>query len=583
MASGNLLADVVESDVAEPGTVSCLERIREWFLDEGAWWLSSCVFHMLLICILALIGSKVVVQRLGDAPSFDEAQMDRAQVAKLDKFEVGDAPLEPTELSPETLTLEPPGQIEQTEKHYDDSPKFEEAGGGMAINSTQPLLGGLGGFDVKGLGAGPAVHGAGGVGVGVGSGQNIGSGGEGMGLGGRGSGWRKAMVGRFGGTKQSERAVAAALNWLARHQNSDGSWGLESYHNHCSDTSCTGRGSTYGADFGATAMGLLPFLAAGQTHQAKGPYKQQVAKAIAWLMKHQQTDGDLRGDSSMYCHGLATIALCEAYGMTNDKKIGLAAQKAINFIQRAQHPRTGGWRYHPGQEGDTSVVGWQVMALKSGQMAGLVVNPATLQAAQEFLRSVSSGYHDAEFAYQPRENPSSTMTSVGLLCRQYLGAKRNDPQMIDGAAYLMDHLPDNEFRNIYYWYYATQVMHNISGPQWDTWNRAMRKTLIDTQVKEGCAAGSWDPSLPSKDQWGDRGGRVMMTSFSALTLEVYYRYLPLYKLDTEDVNPAAPAAAEAAKPAATPAEKEKTAAPADKEKVPEDAPPAEKNEKKPPQ
>ena len=57
--------------------------------------------------------------------------------------------------------------------------------------------------------------------------------------------------------------------------------------------------------------------------------------------------------------------------------------------------------------------------------------------------------------------------------------------------------------------------------------------LIETQSKEGCAAGSWDPNKPTKDQWGEPGGRLMMTSLSCLTLEVYYRYLPLYKLDKE--------------------------------------------------
>jgi hypothetical protein len=200
------------------------------------------------------------------------------------------------------------------------------------------------------------------------------------------------------------------------------------------------------------------------------------------------------------------------------------------------------------------VLGWQVMALKSGQMAGLVVSPAVMAGARQFLKSVASGYHDEQFAYLPRQNPSETMTSVGLLCSQYLGAKRNDPQITEGVTYLIDHLPDDQQRNIYYWYYAMQVMHNVDGPQWDTWNRKTRRILIQTQVKEGCAAGSWDPALPTRDLWGDRGGRLMVTSLSALTLEVYYRYLPLYKLDAEDeTKPAGhPAAKPEAKPEAKP-------------------------------
>jgi hypothetical protein len=110
---------------------------------------------------------------------------------------------------------------------------------------------------------------------------------------------------------------------------------------------------------------------------------------------------------------------------------------------------------------------------------------------------------------------------------------RNAPAMLEGTTYLMQNLPDAGPRNIYYWYYATQVMHNQPGYEWDTWNRKMRRILIDTQKKDGSASGSWDPVEPSKDLWGEIGGRLMITSLSALTLEVYYRYLPLYKLDRE--------------------------------------------------
>ena len=122
------------------------------------------------------------------------------------------------------------------------------------------------------------------------------------------------------------------------------------------------------------------------------------------------------------------------------------------------------------------------------------------------------------------------MTGVGLLCRQYLGAKRDNPMLSGGMQYLMKNLPDQNASNVYYWYYATQVMHNMSGYEWDTWNRKMRDLLVHSQVRsvDKCANGSWDPT---KDQWGKSGGRVMQTSLSALTLEIYYRYLPLFKAD----------------------------------------------------
>jgi hypothetical protein len=40
--------------------------------------------------------------------------------------------------------------------------------------------------------------------------------------------------------------------------------------------------------------------------------------------------------------------------------------------------------------------------------------------------------------------------------------------------------------------------------------------------------------------WGGYGGRIMMTSLCALTLEIYYRYLPLYDLDQKGAAHKAP-------------------------------------------
>ncbi|HZZ72194.1 MAG TPA: prenyltransferase/squalene oxidase repeat-containing protein, partial [Pirellulales bacterium] len=432
----------------------------------------------------------------------------------------------------ESLTMAEAPHAATIEENNSDDKEFEHKGGGV-VNGSANSLGGAGGFDVKAMGPGPAVKGFGGFGSGVGTGANGGSGGDGSGIGGRGKGKQAAMA-ASGGTRQSERAVAAALFWLSRHQSNDGSWSLKDFDKKCTDKTCTGHGEA-DSDTGATALGLLPFLAAGQTQVSPGPYKSNIHAALYYLMSVQKKDGDLKGDSKgnahMYAHGLCAIALCEAYALSQDKAVGRAAQQAINFIVSAQNAGTGGWRYEPGQEGDTSVVGWQVMALKSAQMAYLNVPQSALDGAKKWLDSCSSGNYKEMCSYQPDSGPTMSMTSVGLLCNQYLHMKRDDPKMHGGVEYLMKNLPSNGQRNIYYWYYATQVMHNLPGTEWDTWNRTMRKLLIDTQEKEGCAAGSWNPDKPGKDAWGGPGGRVMITSLSALTLEVYYRYLPLYQLD----------------------------------------------------
>src|SRR6185437_14345168 len=102
----------------------------------------------------------------------------------------------------------------------------------------------------------------------------------------------------------------------------------------------------------------------------------------------------------------------------------------------------------------------------------------------------------------------------------------------------------NPIRNIYYWYYATQLLHNMGNKDWPRWNVRVREGLIGMQVVDnGCARGSWDPFVPQPDQWARAGGRLFLTSLSLLTLEVYYRYLPLYQpSDTDLPHPDSPPA-----------------------------------------
>jgi hypothetical protein len=401
-------------------------------------------------------------------------------------------------------------------------------------------MGGGLGFDISASGLGPVLSGGGGADAGLGLGQSAGRGGAGSGFGLRGSGSREAVPGV---TKASERAVAAALSWLARHQNKDGGWTLNHGNGDlCTDRSCTGPGGTR-ADAGATAMAVLPFLGAGQTHMSKGPYQKTVLRGLQWLVKHQAADGDLsNGQHQMYSHGLATIALCEAFGMTEDSWVRDPAQSAVRFIESAQNAQ-GGWRYtHGSYEGDTSVFGWQIMALKSAKMAGLDVNQVKMDRCKLWLKAVSSGNYNGHFAYMPGHGAKESMTAVGLLGLQYTGSRKTDPSVGEAVGYLMRYMPSLEQPDMYYWYYATLAMHNVPGEDWETWNRQMRKILIETQVKGRCAEGSWNPA---NDQWGAHGGRLMMTSLAALTLEVYYRYLPMYQLNE---GPAAAEKLEAEKP-----------------------------------
>jgi hypothetical protein len=341
---------------------------------------------------------------------------------------------------------------------------------------------------------------------------------------------RVEMVKREGGTTLTEAAVARGLRWLSRHQNADGSWSLDHFER---AASCRcGDAGTIRSDSAGTSLALLPFLGAGQTHLT-GIYKDTVAKGLRWLIQNQEADGDLRGSSGqypgMYAQGQGAIVLCEAFLMTGDEDLRIPAQRAIDFIVEAQYP-DGGWRYYPSKhtrapQGDTSVFGWQLMALQSALAADLSVPAETLENASHFLDGVQRA-DGSLYAYLPREEQSAPMTAEGLLCRIYLGWKRSHPALRAGVAWMLENDPPSLDRpNIYYWYYATQTIHHFGGSQWDQWNLQMRDVLVATQETRGHAAGSWRPNGPLTSQ----GGRIYMTSLAVCCLEVYYRHLPLFR------------------------------------------------------
>jgi len=335
---------------------------------------------------------------------------------------------------------------------------------------------------------------------------------------------RKQVVAREGGTSATEAAVARGLEWLARHQEPAGHWSLHKFNSHPGCT-CQNPGQSI-TDAGATALALLPFLGAGQTHIA-GMYKDEVRAGLDFLLDNQAPDGDLstgaRGNTRLYTHGQASIVLCEAYMMSGDQRLKQPAQNAITFIVAAQHHQ-GGWRYNPGQAGDTSVVGWQIMALQSARAAGLQVPNSVLQKANQFLNSVQAP--NQLYAYQPRVSPTYVMTAEAILCRYYLGHGRNASTIDTGINHLIDnHLPSRSGSNIYYLYYGTQVMHHYGGPEWDLWNDQMRELLIGTQHSDGHRRGSWTP-IENHDR---QGGRLYATAMAICCLEVYYRHLPIFR------------------------------------------------------
>jgi hypothetical protein len=345
---------------------------------------------------------------------------------------------------------------------------------------------------------------------------------------GRSGATKSQLLRAGGGNDASERAVAMGLAWLSRQQKPNGSWVFD--------------GGSSGDTIAATGMALLPFLAAGETHKTGKKYHQTVERGLKYLLSQQRSDGSFNGGGTMYSHGIATIALNEAYGMTRDRNMLLRpGQAATNFIVAKQAP-DGSWGYSPGSPGDTSIVGWQVQALKAGILSkDIVVPDKTIADAIKFLDKVSSGSLKDVYGYTgPNGAPATSLTAVGLLCRYYISKwGPGNAGLARGVEGLMKRPPTKApaKAEMYFYYYATQVVHFADGPEWKDWNEGpskggkreggMRDWLIGLQEKkEGPTRGSWESDGAII---GGSCGRVGTTSLALLTLEVYYRHLPLYK------------------------------------------------------
>lgn len=368
------------------------------------------------------------------------------------------------------------------------------------------------------------------LGIGGGAGGHFGDRGK------RGTGSRPGG----GGTQPF---LAAGIEWLIEHQDQDGKWDCDGFMKHDPAGDQTDGPGQPEHDVGVTGLALLALLGDGNTTKT-GQYKEAVARGVQWLRGQQDFESGLFGEkighSYMYDHGIASLAMCEAYYYSGSPILRGNVQRATNFITRARNPY-GAWRYHspPNGEDDSSVTGWMVFALKSAEESGLAIDsqaftdsiswfdevsdPATGRVGYDSPGSASARIGSVNDQY-PTDGVEA-MTAVGLLSRFFLGQDPADePMMGKHADLLLKSLPewdpDGMSNDMYYWYYGTYAMYQMGGRHWKAWNKAMKRAVIDSQRQDGAAHGSWDPNGP----WGFSGGRVYSTASMTLCLEVYFRY-----------------------------------------------------------
>ena len=389
----------------------------------------------------------------------------------------------------------------------------------------------------------------------------IGAGGGGAGMfGSRSGGGRKRAVGAGGGSKGSEGAVEASLRWFKRHQSPNGSWETDTYYQNCTEgAKCEPGGDKagHGSDqnVAMTGYAVLCFLGAGYDHKTPNKYKTTVKKGLDWMLSVQKPTGYLGNRN--YEHPVATMALAEAYAMTADPDLRGPAQKAIDQVLSHQNQDKAagkdayagglGWDYTaPTARNDSSVTGWNIMALKSALAGGLNVGKG-MEGAKKWLElswkasnAAKNGeykewkditaYDKSHFAYcwntdEPvaKDNPTGR-ESIGLVSAIFLGHTAGDAMVESLANEVMAlQVPKAFPTNTYYMYYNTMAIFQMGGERWKKWNETVRDQLVHAQLKTtDCRDGSWD--WQGSQFHGSDLGRVLTTAYNTLSLEVYYRY-----------------------------------------------------------
>jgi hypothetical protein len=282
-----------------------------------------------------------------------------------------------------------------------------------------------------------------------------------------------------------------------------------------------------------TGLAVMAFLSAGHV-PGEGRYGAAVEKGIRWLLRKQQANGLFASDGSheMYHHGIATLMLAEAAGMTDadlGQDIRKALTKAVRVIlksQRTQGHHRGGWRYRaqPVDGADISVTGWQVMALRAAHNLGCDVPADAIDRAVEYIKRCHDG-RSGGFRYQPGSGVTVACTGTSILALEICGKEHHQcREALRGGSFLLrrENLPNSNQQWFFYSiYYGSQAAFQLGGNYWTVFRPRLHEVLLRMQT----GGGFWDGQSGDAQQ----GGRAYCTAMAILALTVEYRFLPIYQ------------------------------------------------------
>lgn len=331
-------------------------------------------------------------------------------------------------------------------------------------------------------------------------------------------------------TPQGEAALQRGLDWLARTQGPEGNWESN--------------------DLGLVGMGALAFLADGHM-PGRGKYGENVQRALDYIVKNSKDTGLLNISSpgrDMYNHGLATFVLGQAYGMTDDARIGPVLDRALKLIASTQCG-DGGWDYRAVRQErghDLSLAVMQAKALRSAVDSGLEVPPEVVELAVESVRNYyrangDNNLSEAELKKLPGQftyagsGGTLAMAAAGVVCMQEFG-QYDDwriPKNMEIITQQIQELKKDQSKgsgqipfDAYTLYYVGQALYQVGGEDWQRNYPVLRDKVVDHQYR--------NPQDKQNDgMWretrhvGGRPGELYGTSVACFILAMPNRYLPI--------------------------------------------------------
>ncbi|MCH2174939.1 MAG: terpene cyclase/mutase family protein [Lentisphaeria bacterium] len=293
---------------------------------------------------------------------------------------------------------------------------------------------------------------------------------------------------------QVEQAILKAQKYIASKQKTNGSWS---------------------GNNGFNGMALIALMVNGSS-PGRGPFGAHISKGVQYIVSSQESNGFLgqrHGEGPMYQHGLATLALAEAYGMSQNPQLKRCLTKAVNLTVRVQH-HEGGWRYQPKPEaGDLSATVMQVMALKAASDVGIYVPQSSLDYAVKFIRKLWRPKKRGWAYTINSQEVNFNRIAAGVVSMQQVGL-HEDPIIPIAVEHMSKLSFDPNRKKSHFWYghyYASIGFYHYGGDKWKQYyQRISRDTL---------------------KQWSEKSnfnGTLIKTCWGVMVLGVPYRYSPIY-------------------------------------------------------